>query len=272
MSNGYSTGVPPDPVPGPMFAGGGGPPQAAPPPLAGRVCGHCATPTDGYFCPRCGSATTEAAPGPTPPWVPAADPSAPWGRVGGISSPWTPPAGADPWTGRVPPDGHRTRNRILTGLVVAILLAAAVAGGVLFYQQRNTARQWRSRDLAEVATADQLKASLAGDQQTINKLNGQVANLDNQISALATAKEKAQDQNTALSQLLSTAGTVSNDLETCVQDTDSFESELVDDINNGTVDSDPSLSTNATNADNVCNSAEQANQQMQQAIAAAGGS
>jgi hypothetical protein len=102
----------------------------------------------------------------------------------------------------------------------------------------------------------------------VELVDSTISGLQGQLSTVGTQKEKALDQNAALTHLLSAAGAVSAALQTCVGDTDTFETELFDDIDDGTVLDDPSLQSNAINVDDECNAAETANQGLQAAISA----
>lgn len=188
---------------------------------------------------------------------------------------------------------RRRRYEKIIGSVGALaLVGVGLSGWVVANQQSSVASAWHHRDVAEVATNRSLSATLAtarssittlngrvvtlnGQMTTLNgrvvTLNGQITTLDGQLSTVATQKEKALDQNAVLSQLLSAAGAVSSDLATCVTDTDTFETELFNDINDGTVLVDPSLMSNATTVGDECNQAATANTQMQTAISQATG-
>jgi len=71
-----------------------------------------------------------------------------------------------------------------------------------------------------------------------------------------------------LTQLVSAASSVSASLATCVTDTDTFETQLNDDIDDGTILDDPTLMTNATAVGTECRAAETANQELQPLLVA----
>jgi hypothetical protein len=249
----------------------------------GSFCSVCGTATTGAFCVECGAAVTGSSG--RRPGLPSAAVN-PWSPAAAIAFHTTASApvlattefqAVNPATGDYVLVKARRRRREKVGvLVVGVVLAAGAAvGWVDASHQSTVAAQWRQKDLAEVAVAHTLSGNLTAANRSISGLNGQVASMSTQITGLqgqlatvATQKEKAVDQNTALTALLSSAGTVSSDLQTCVQDTNSFESELIGDIDSGNVLGDPYLSGNATNVDSVCTTAETANRQMQADISA----
>ena len=195
----------------------------------------------------------------------------------------------------------------MVAVAVVALMAIGVTGWLVANQQSSIAAGWHRSDVAEVATNRGLSSTLVKARSSITTLNarltatkaqlstarssiatldgqvssltrqvttldGTISKLQGQLSTVGTQKEKALDQNAALTQLLSAAGTVSTALQTCVVDTDSFENQLFDDIDNGTVLDDPTLLSNATNVDDECNAAETANQTLQSAITGETGS
>jgi hypothetical protein len=88
-----------------------------------------------------------------------------------------------------------------------------------------------------------------------------VNRLDSKLSAAATAKEKALDQNTVLTSIARYAGAVSSELSTCVDDMQGLVSEIAADVASNFAD--PSLQSNAYQADTDCASAQSANNSLQ---------
>jgi hypothetical protein len=205
------------------------------------------------------------------------------------------------------PVKRRKREKIVVAFAVVALAGVGVSGWLVARQQSSVAAGWRRSDVAQVSTNRVLSSTLVAARSSITRLNGRVTltdaqlvtarssitklggqvhnltaqvttldgtitGLQGQLSTVGTQKEKALDQNAALTQLLSAAGAVSTALQTCVQGTDSFMNQLVDDIDDGTVLDDPTLTSNADNVDDVCSAAETANQQLQAAISGETGS
>jgi septal ring factor EnvC (AmiA/AmiB activator) len=214
---------------------------------------------------------------PAPPEWPAAAPTQPW------VPPITPDPMAPPMTAK-----RRLYARIAIGIALAMLLAGTVSGWATARQQAATADKWRKSDLIEVAANQRLTTTLAGARTTITSLNGQVTTLQShvtdltgqvatgqqqlaasqvQLAAVANQKAKVQDQNAVLNNLVGAAGKVSSMLQTCVTDSNSVWSQLLGDINNGTILSDTTLDGNIATVTTECNAAETANHQLQTVIA-----
>lgn len=163
------------------------------------------------------------------------------------------------------PEHLRGRRRMLTVLAVVLLLGA----GSLAVRENFVAGQWRRADQAQLANSQLLKKRLLIDQGAVetldshvSKLDGQITGLQSQLSSVATAKEKAIDQNAVLSAIATAAGSVSDQLSTCVDDLNQLLGEIGSDISFGNY-SDPSLQSNADSADQVCATAQQDNGQIQ---------
>jgi flagellar biosynthesis chaperone FliJ len=88
-----------------------------------------------------------------------------------------------------------------------------------------------------------------------------VTKLQGRLSSVADAKEKALDQNTVLGRLNSEADAVSQQLSTCVDEMNSFLSELATDLDNGVYD--PNLDATASQAHVDCASAQTDNDELQ---------
>jgi hypothetical protein len=104
----------------------------------------------------------------------------------------------------------------------------------------------------------------------VSSLNGQVGTLNTQLSAQATAKEKALDQNTVLTQLVNQESSVSTELNTCVTDLQTFITTVGTDLGNGNY-YDPYLSSESSTASTDCNQAQSANQALQSSLSGATG-
>lgn len=183
----------------------------------------------------------------------------------------------------------RRRRRLLRGTALATLVLALVAGGAWGWltanRQAAVAAKWQKDDLAMQAADRKLSATVRASRAVILGLDGRVASLKDQVtkaqdqlsaskarlSQVATAKEKAKDQNVLLTRLLSAAGTVSSKLESCVTDLNSVWSELVSDMESGFALEDPYLTTNVDEVTAECRSAEAANVALQAVVNSASG-
>jgi hypothetical protein len=193
-----------------------------------------------------------------------------------------PPSRQDKPLADEPEPGKWSRKSIITGAVIVALLAATTLGWAVAKQQSSLASSWQHRDIAENAQNLALSGTLSQARTSITTLNGRVTSLGSQIvtlngdvsslqgqlAATADQKEKALDQNAVLTQLVSAASTVSASLASCVTDTDSFETQLDDDLADGTIVDDPTLMTNASAVGTECGAAEAANQQLQPLLVA----
>jgi chromosome segregation ATPase len=201
-----------------------------------------------------------------------------------------PPASPPPLFVPAPVSGsHRRRvlKRVAVVTLLVVLTGAAVSGWLVARDQGQVAGRWKAADLAALATDQKLTSDLAvarseitGLNGTVGTLNGEVASLDNQLSsirqslssaegqlsAVANEKAKIQDQNSVLDALVQAAGTVSNRLQTCVSESDSTWSELVTDMQDGSVGADPLLPGNVNQTESDCQAAEDANQNLQSVI------
>ena len=237
----------------------------------------------------------EAHPGATPTEIPGADPLDPGRSPTGLPSPWNspaipvqtppgeypaqqgPPGTAVPQAvafvapgGAIPTNPaifHPTQSKLEKGrrvpplvpwIVAGILLITTVVFGVIALQQSSSASQWHKAD--EMAIAE-----LAAAHSSINSLNSHVSTLNTQLAAEASAKEKALDQNTVLSQLVSEEGTVSTELNTCVTDLQSLISTVGTDLGDGNY-GDPTISTESNTASSDCDQAQSDNQKLQSAL------
>jgi cell division protein FtsB len=163
---------------------------------------------------------------------------------------------------RIPP--------LVAWILAGVLLVTTVIFGVIALQQSSSAKQWRAADqraLAQLAAAHSAITSL---NSQVSSLTSHVDTLNSQLSAEANAKEKALDQDTVLSQLVSAEGSVSTELNTCVEDLQTLISTVSTDLGDGNYD-DPSLSIESTTASTDCNQAQSDNQQLQTALSGATG-
>ena len=124
--------------------------------------------------------------------------------------------------------------------------------GVVTGQLGNTRHHLSQAQLELAATGRALKATESNLSAT-----------QRQLSVVATQKEKEKDQNTVLQTLIASADQVSAKLESCVSDLDTVWSQLVDDINYGTVNEDPTIDSNVQTVVSECQGAEQANTELQ---------
>jgi septal ring factor EnvC (AmiA/AmiB activator) len=184
-------------------------------------------------------------------------------------------AGSPDTTPFLPAQSGQSRSRsrvprIVAWIAAGVFLIAAIALGVFALHQTSSANQWRHSDqeaLAELTTAH---ASIGSLNSHVTNLNGEVSNLTSQLSAQASAKEKALDQNTVLSQLVAAEGTVSTELNTCVNDQNQFVTTLGNDVADGNFP-DPILTDEANAADTDCLRAQTDNQSLQSAVSGAAG-
>jgi hypothetical protein len=179
---------------------------------------------------------------------------------------------------------------LIVGILAAVFFLATLGTGFVALKQNTVAGQWRRHDQNEVAAnhvlsthnlllstrnhvvstdlASAHSAIKSLDSQTA-RLNGRVKSLQTQLSVVANAKEKALDQNAVLIQLTNEAGTVSTELNTCVNDMDSLLTEIDNDLSDLSYN-DPYLQSNAETAGQVCATAQQDNQQLQSTLSGAG--
>jgi hypothetical protein len=210
-----------------------------------------------------------------------------------------------PVAGHRPPKRRRLR-RALSVFLLLVLVGIAIAGWAVARQQSSVATRWQHDALAarvinrevgaELGTArrsiedldvavqsarDQLRGTrdeLSATQRQLHSTQGQLSRAQSnlsatqsQLSTVATQKEKEKDQNTVLQTVIASAGQVSARLESCVTDLTSVWSQLVDDIDNGTVDDDPTLDANVQTVVSECQAAGQANTELQAIITSISG-
>lgn len=182
----------------------------------------------------------------------------------------------------------RGLKRVAVVALFLVLASGAVSGWLVARDQSRVAARWKAADLAALTTDQRLTSDLGTARSEITGLNGnvgtlnsEVASLDGQLSsirqslsstegqlsAVANEKAKVQDQNSVLDALVQAAGIVSNRLQTCVSESNSAWSELVTDMQNGSVDTDPLLPDNVNQTVSDCQAAEDANQNLQSVIA-----
>ena len=158
-------------------------------------------------------------------------------------------------------------NRVKKGHLAILgvaLLAGVIAVGSLALRQQSVAKQWQLRDHQELQRNQALAAGLSASQSHVGTLNTQITTLQNQLSAVANAKEQALDQNTVLSKAVTAASAVANQLSTCVNDTNTVINDIDESLSTGTVVS--TLQSDAGVAQQVCSSAQSANNGLQQSL------
>ena len=157
-----------------------------------------------------------------------------------------------------PPTPVRRRRtlRWLPWAVAGIFFVASVTLSVALVHEDNVANAWQKDYRTKVAKLAAAKAS--------------IASLTIQLAAQSTAKEKALDQNSALSKLVSQETTVSGELNTCVTDLRTLITTIGNDLSSGYY-SDPYVSSEATTAGSDCNQAQAANQDLQSALSGVAG-
>lgn len=243
----------PSPTPGPII-------NPVEPPFPGGVpsaWSSPATPVPAHILPS---------PVPTP--TPTPTPGLPAPQLGGYVAP-APFSTAAPVVFE-PVHKRRRIPPVVAWIAAGVLLVTTVVFGVIALQQSSSAKQWRKADetaLAELAVAH---ASIKSLDSEVSTLNGHVSTLNTQLSAEASAKEKALDQNTILSQIVNEEGSVSTELNTCVTDLQTFISTVGTDLGDGNYN-DPYLSSDESTASSDCNQAQSDNQAMQSALSGAGG-
>jgi hypothetical protein len=190
--------------------------------------------------------------------------------------------------GEVRPTRRRRRRvqlswRGVVPVLAVVFFLGMVGAGVVAVKQNSTAGQWRSLDRTAVSSNRLLSKSLSSAHLAIttadtsirslnahvSRLDGQINGLQTQLSAVANAKEKALDQNALLTRLTLEAGTVSNELSSCVDDMDSLLSEIDNDLASLSYN-DPNLQSNANIASESCAAAQQENEQLQSILSGVG--
>jgi hypothetical protein len=147
----------------------------------------------------------------------------------------------------------RWRRYVLVSLIV---IAVALLGTTAFFVVTNeigTHNQLRM----ERSAFRRVSSQLAQAQSNLSNANGQISNLQNKVSNLqgtvSTDQQAASDINA-----------VANSLETCVADTNQFESDFTTELEDGV--SLPSVSDEASEADTACGQAESQYNTLQNAL------
>jgi uncharacterized protein YlxW (UPF0749 family) len=174
------------------------------------------------------------------------------------------------YSGQPVPPKRRRFPLILAWIVAGIFFVTTVVFGIIALQQSSSARQWRKDDQRAVAQLAVAHASITSLNSQVDALNGHVSTLNTQLSAEANAKEKALDQNTVLSQLVTAEGTVSTELSTCVDDLQTFIDTVATDSADDNFD-ESTLSAESSTASTDCNQAQSDNQSLQSALSGATG-
>jgi uncharacterized membrane protein len=145
---------------------------------------------------------------------------------------------------------------LLLVIVAAVFLIGSIVGIVVAVRQGSSASGWRQDD--QKALAQLAKAQLS------------VESLNTQLSAQANAKEKALDQDTLLTKVVNSENTVSNELNTCVNDMNQFLTTLGTDLEDGNAN-DPTLTQQSNAAQAECTKAQNDNNALQSTLNGASG-
>ena len=173
------------------------------------------------------------------------------------------PAGPPPEEIQSPSRRKRRKfSLILAWVLASVFFLTTTAATLVAVHQNSIANAWhREYQQAEVR--------LAAAHASIASLTSQIGNLNTQLAAQSTAKEKALDQNSVLTGLVSQEATVSTELNSCVSDLRTFIGSVGDYLNSGYLD--PNLTYESDNASATCNQAQSANQALQSALSGATG-
>lgn len=154
--------------------------------------------------------------------------------------------------------------------VAGILFVTSIVFALLALHENSVADGWHR----DYVTASTELAAARSSIRTLNKqvssLNGQVGSLNTQLAAQASAKEKALDQDTVVSQLLNQEGSVSTELNTCVNDLETLIGTIGNDLSNDYY-TDPSVLSEVDTASSDCNQAQSANDSLQSSLSGATG-
>lgn len=185
-----------------------------------------------------------------------------------IAQTWVPVRGA-PVAVTTTRDRRHGRERIVTASSFVICI---VVVGLIAVHNDNAAGKWRRLDAAQVqiskAAGQQVQtanANVTTLNSQVKSLQGQVSGMQSQLSSVANQKEKAIDQTSVYAQLLSAAGQVANDLQSCIADTNLLYRDLVA----ATASDLQSLESEAQTVASTCGQAETDNSILQSAIRSA---
>lgn len=152
--------------------------------------------------------------------------------------------------------GHRHRYPLVVAWSLAgVFFLSTVSLCIFSYHQTSAANQRRSPDVKTVAELAAAHSSIRSLNSQVSTLNGQVTSLNTQLAAQGTAKEKALDHDTALSQFLGDEGRISLELNTCVTDLQTLISTEATEPGNGNYGG-PSLIKESDTASAHCTQAQ----------------
>ena len=132
-----------------------------------------------------------------------------------------------------PTAGRRRARTVGVRVTAALLVLTALGLAAVASHEHRAAGQWRQ---LETRTFGQLEGARAVDRTTaaqVVALEGQVATLDSQLAAQASAKEQAIDRSTVLSQWVAEEQVVASELDTCRTDLQSVLSTVGADLADG---------------------------------------
>jgi len=151
-----------------------------------------------------------------------------------------------------------------------VFLTVTVVCGFVAVHENSVAAAWQTdyqKAVARLATAHTEIASL---NTQVAAVTGQIGSLGTQLAAQSTAKEKALDQNSVLSQLISQEGAVSAQLNTCATDLQTLIDTVSADLSSANY-TDPAVARASHAASSDCGKAESADQALQSGLSGATG-
>jgi peptidoglycan hydrolase CwlO-like protein len=159
--------------------------------------------------------------------------------------------------------------------MATILLVSVLVIGLIALHNDSAAAKWHRLDAAQLQISGNAKrqvglanANISTLNSEVKSLDGQVSTMQSQLSSVANQKEKAIDKTTVYAQLLSAAGQVANDLQSCIADTNHLYNDLV-----RAAPADlQSLQSEAQGVASTCGRAETDNSVVQSAIQSASSS
>ncbi|HLI54849.1 MAG TPA: hypothetical protein VKU88_11020 [Acidimicrobiales bacterium] len=197
----------------------------------------------------------------------------------GVAPSWPPAPVAtapDPQPDSEPPRrprGSRLKERAAFGAAIAVVAAAL---GLLAVHNDDAASRWRSLDAAQAAQTARAVRQVQAANSNISTLNSEVKSLDGQISTMqsqlsdaANQKEKAIDQTTLFKQLLSAAGQVADNLESCITASNTLNADIANAVAANNPGAFNGLLQEASYVQQTCQAAQAGNNALQQAIQSA---
>ena len=165
---------------------------------------------------------------------------------------------------------HRGLAPLAAWCVGAIVLVVTVVCGVAAVHENSVAAAWQSEYQKAVAQLVTAQSSIASLNTQVAAVTGQIGGLDTHLAAQSTAKEKALDQNSALSQLIGQEQAVSAQLNTCVTDLQKLIDTVSGDLNSANY-TDPAVARASQLASSDCSKAQSADQALQSGLSGATG-